>query len=94
MKQYTEEQIVKGVDTIICDGGFVAQKVLEGLEIIAKQEPDLDNNRLPRQFIEDVFELAFGADAINKKYDYSEALARLREFSDNALKWEEQEDQS
>ena len=94
MKRYTEEQIATAVDIIIGDSGFVAQQVLESLEIIAKQEPDLDTNRLPRQFIEDVFEVAFGDDAINKKYDYSEALARLREFSDNALKWEEQEDQS
>lgn len=94
MKRYTEEQIATAVDIIIGDSGFVAQQVLESLEIIAKQEPDLDNNILPRQFIEDVFEVAFGDDAINKKYDYSEALARLREFSDNALRWEEQEDQS
>lgn len=102
MKQYTEEQIATAVDIIIGDSGFVAQQVLETLEIVEKQEPNLQSVRgvpdiyymKPRQFIEDVFEVAFGDDAINKKYDYSEALARLREFSDNALKWEEQEDQS
>jgi hypothetical protein len=38
MKQYTEEQIVKAIDTIICDGGFVAVKVLECLAMIYKDE--------------------------------------------------------
>lgn len=45
MKRYTEEQIATAVDIIIGDSGFVAQQVLESLEIIAKQELDLDNNR-------------------------------------------------
>lgn len=40
-------------------------------------------------FKESVYELAFGDDAINKEYTDSEVLARLKEFSDNALKWEE-----
>lgn len=37
------------------------------------------------QFIESVFELAFGDDAINKGYSKVEVLAKLREFSDSAL---------
>ena len=94
MKRYTEEQIATAVDIIIGDSGFVAQQVLESLEVISKLEPDFDANRLPRQFIEDVFEVAFGDDAINKKFDYSQALARLREFSDDAWKYETQEDKS
>ena len=94
MKRYTEEQIATAVDIIIGDSGFVAQQVLESLEIIGAAEPDFDANRLPRQFIEDVFEIAFGDDAINKQFDYSQALARLREFSDDAWKYETQEDQS
>jgi len=39
-----------------------------------------------QQFIEDVFELAFGDDAINR--DYDDVLARLREFSDKAIEYE------
>jgi hypothetical protein len=34
-----------------------------------------------REFIEEVFEIAFGDDAINLSYE--EVLARLREFSDS-----------
>jgi len=42
------------------------------------------------QFIEEVYEIAFGDDAINRDYSMVEVLDRLMEFSDNALKWEEQ----
>lgn len=38
-----------------------------------------------KQFIEDVFELAFGDDAINREFTFDEVLAKLREFSDAAL---------
>lgn len=37
------------------------------------------------EFIEAVFEIAFGDDAINKGYTTNEVLDRLREFSDDAL---------
>jgi len=36
-------------------------------------------------FIENVFEIAFGDDAINKEYSKEEVLVKLREFSDLAL---------
>lgn len=42
-------------------------------------------------FIEDIFEIAFGMDAINKGYSMSEVVEKLREYSDNALKYEEME---
>jgi len=50
------------------------------------------------KFIKEVFEIAFGVDCMEykqmkKDIDYyyykQEALAKLMEFSDNALKWEE-----
>ena len=41
------------------------------------------------EFKEKVYELAFGDNAISKGYTDEEVLERLREFSDNALKWEE-----
>ena len=37
------------------------------------------------EFIEDVFEIAFGDNAINKDYTYDDVIIRLREFSDKAL---------
>jgi len=36
-----------------------------------------------REFIEEVFEIAFGDDAINRDFSYEEVLERLREFSDS-----------
>jgi len=44
-----------------------------------------------QEFIEQVFEIAFGDDAYHKGYYKDEVLARLRNFSNFAHKWEEQE---
>jgi len=43
------------------------------------------------EFIEEVYEIAFGDDAINKQYSFEEVLERLKEFSDKAWKYEELE---
>lgn len=40
------------------------------------------------KFKEQVFELAFGDDAINKGFSEKEVLEKLREFSNDALKFE------
>lgn len=40
-----------------------------------------------KQFIEEVFEIAFGDDAINRNYSMGEVLDRLMEFSDDALRY-------
>ena len=44
------------------------------------------------QFIEEVFEIAFGDNAINRDFSMGEVLDRLMEFSNNALKYEEEEE--
>ena len=44
------------------------------------------------EFIEKVFEIAFGSDAIKKDYSRDDVLERLMEFSNNSLKLEEIED--
>lgn len=41
------------------------------------------------EFIEEVFEIAFGENAINRDFSYDEVLETLTEFSDNALIFEE-----
>ena len=46
----------------------------------------------PEAFIEEVFEIAFGDNAINRDFSMGEVLDRLMEFSNNALKWEEGEE--
>tara|TARA_A200000159_G_C7177819_1_gene278231 strand:- start:34 stop:198 length:165 start_codon:yes stop_codon:yes gene_type:complete len=38
-----------------------------------------------KEFVTDVFEIAFGDGAIDKDYSYDDVLKRLREFSDKAL---------
>ena len=61
---------------------------------ITKQQIDMFNEQWKgvmsdREFIEEVYEIAFGDDAVNKGFYREEVLGRLRNFSDNALKWEE-----
>ena len=41
------------------------------------------------EFIEKVYEIAFGDNAINRDFDSLEVLEKLREFSDKALDKEE-----
>ena len=48
-----------------------------------------------KDFIIEVFEIAFGADSYVNEIPYpkEEVLEKLMEFSDNALKWEERDDE-
>lgn len=43
-------------------------------------------------FIKECSNLAFGEDAIERGYSMEEVIEQLKEFSNNALKWEEKED--
>tara|TARA_R100000353_G_scaffold39814_1_gene31597 strand:+ start:289 stop:495 length:207 start_codon:yes stop_codon:yes gene_type:complete len=43
-------------------------------------------------FIGEVSDLAFGDEAIERGYGMEEVIEQLKEFSDNALKWEEGEE--
>ena len=40
---------------------------------------------IDENFIEQVFEIAFGDDAINRGFNYDDVIKKLKEFSDNAL---------
>ncbi|HKL23370.1 MAG TPA: hypothetical protein VJ895_01320 [Candidatus Nanoarchaeia archaeon] len=42
-------------------------------------------------FKEEIFEIAFGDNAINKDYAEEEVVAKIREFSDKALQVEQNE---
>ena len=42
-----------------------------------------------KEFIEEVFEIAFGDNAINRDFSKEECLETLREFEENAYKYEE-----
>ncbi len=41
-----------------------------------------------RDFIEKVYEIAFGDSAIDRGYDAEEVIVQLKEFEANALKYE------
>jgi len=42
-------------------------------------------------FIEEIYEIAFGDDAINRNFSHDEVIDRIREFSDTAIEVEEGE---
>ena len=44
------------------------------------------------RFINEIAEIAFGEDAIERGYDMEEVIDKIYEFSDHALKWEEGEE--
>ena len=46
----------------------------------------------PEACIEEVYEIAFGDNAINRDFSMGEVLDKLMEFSNNALKYEEGEE--
>ena len=41
------------------------------------------------QFIEEIYELSFGNNAINRDFTQEEVIAELKKFSDDALKWDD-----
>ena len=43
------------------------------------------------KFVEDVYEIAFGDDAINREFTFDEVLAKLREFCDAHTLWHAKE---
>ena len=43
------------------------------------------DNQNVRNFIEDVYEIAFGDDAFDRGFSLEEVVARLREFSDKSF---------
>jgi|TARA_B100000579_G_C22223688_1_gene572878 hypothetical protein len=46
---------------------------------------------LNRDFVEEVWQLAYGADAWEREISDEEVLQKLKQFEAHALKWEEQE---
>ena len=44
------------------------------------------------RFINEIADIAFGENAIERGYDLDEVIEKIQEFSDNALKWEEGEE--
>mgnify|MGYP003119299005 FL=1 len=40
------------------------------------------------QFIEKVYEIAFGHDAINRNFSHAEVIEQLEEYNEDSLKWD------
>ena len=62
-------------------------------ELLARLTMNRDDRVEATWFIENVFEVAFGDDALNKKFTYQEVLDKLDEFSSLALQAGEVEDE-
>ena len=45
-----------------------------------------------KDFIETVYEIAYGENAINKGFTKDEVIARIQEYSDLSLEYEEQKE--
>jgi len=45
--------------------------------------------KVDQRFIDDVFELAFGEDAISREYHPSEVLSRLWRYCEDSHRWEQ-----
>ena len=62
-------------------------------KLLARLTMNRDDRVEATWFIENVFEVAFGDDALNKKFTYQEVLDKLDEFSSLALQAGEVEDE-
>jgi hypothetical protein len=62
-------------------------------ELLARLTMNRDDRVEATWFIENVFEVAFGDDALNKKFTYQEVLDKLDEFSSLALQAGDFEDE-
>ena len=41
-----------------------------------------------QEFIEKVYEIAFGHDAINRNFGHAEVIEQLEEYNEDSLKWD------
>ena len=41
-----------------------------------------------KEFIEAIYELAFGHDAINRNFGHAEVIELIEEFNEDSLKWD------
>ena len=45
-----------------------------------------------KQFIEQVYEIAFGDIAINRKFSHEEVIEQLKEINEDSVKWDQVND--
>ena len=62
---------------------------LDAKRIVTMIDSGATSEMTDSTFIEEIYEIAFGEDAINRDFSHDEVIEQIREFSDNALEWEE-----
>ena len=62
---------------------------LDAKRIVTMIDSGATSEMTDSRFIEEIYEIAFGEDAINRDFSHDEVIEQIREFSDNALEWEE-----
>ena len=45
-----------------------------------------------KQFIEEVYEIAFGDNAINRNFSHQEVIEQLKEINEDSVKWDQVND--
>jgi len=52
------------------------------------EQLEYERQRNDKEFIEQVYEIAFGHDAINRNFGHAEVIEQLEEFNEDSLKWD------
>ena len=45
-----------------------------------------------KEFIEEVYEIAFGDNAINRNFNHEEVIEQLKEINEDSVKWDQVND--
>ena len=52
------------------------------------EQLEYERQRNDKEFIEQVYEIAFGEDAIFRNYSHEEVIEQLKEINEDSLKWD------
>ena len=64
------------------------RQLLLSIILVTMEYTDTQPEYTDKEFIEAIYELAFGHDAINRNFGHAEVIEQLEEFSDDSLKWD------
>ena len=67
------------------DGKFIMDQIDDAAHATHSYMLNREKDMTSTEFVEEVFEIAFGDNAINRDFSKQEVLSRLRKFSDDAL---------
>ncbi len=64
------------------------RQLLLSIILVIMEYTDTQPEYTDKQFIEAIYELAFGHDAINRNFGHAEVIEQLEEFNEDSLKWD------